>query len=127
MPECTVIIVRDVVNSEFCTASEDGERVHGAIVDALRQGKDVCLSFKKVKDLTSAFLNTAVGRLYDEYSEEEIREHLLPPTDVSPDDLMLLKRVVDRAKEFFKEPDRFTNATNQILGTDDDGPQQAEE
>nr|MBC8217318.1 STAS-like domain-containing protein [Planctomycetota bacterium] len=97
------------------------------IVDALRQGKDVCLSFMKAKDLTSAFLNTAVGRLYGEYSEDEIREHLLPPTDMLPGDLTLLKRVVDRAKEFFKEPDRFTNATNQILGTDDDDPQQDDE
>ena len=123
MSQSTVISVRDVVGSEFCTASEDGEKVHDVIVATLRQGKTVRLSFKQVRDLTSAFLNTAVGQLYNEYSEAEIKDRLMPPTHASKDDLVLLKRVVDRAKAFFKQPDTFTDATDEVLGADD-GPQE---
>ena len=76
------------------------------------------MSFRGVTDLTSAFLNVAVGQLYGEFTEEEIRAKL-SVTDASPDDLELLKRVVDRAKEFFKDPDRFTAAAKEVLGEDD--------
>ena len=116
-----VIRLFEVVGDGFCTASEDGEKVYAAIKRALQEGKKVRLSFDKVEDLTSAFLNTAVGQLYSgEFPEEEIKTGLLPPIDVTKEQLFLLKRVVERAKEFFKEPERFNAATREVLGDDDD-------
>ena len=113
-----VISLFEIVGDGYCTASEDGDKVYAAITAALRDGRRVRLSFKDVEDLTSAFLNSAVGQLYDKFSEEEIRESLLPPDDASKDQLFLLKRVVDRAREFFKEPERFRAATREVLGDD---------
>jgi len=61
------IQIASLVGSNLCIASDDGEKVHDAIVAALRNGKKVRLSFEGVEDLTSAFLNTAVGQLYGEF------------------------------------------------------------
>lgn len=121
MPEQVEIKIVEVAGSKFCTASEDGQRVYDRIAEVLRSGRAVRLSFKGAQDLTSAFLNSAVGQLYrGEFSEEELRARLLPPADASQDDLALLKRVVDRAKEFFKEPERFKKAAQEAMGESDD-------
>jgi hypothetical protein len=99
-------------------ASEDGEKVHARIASAFRSGRNVRLSFRGVTDLTPAFLNAAVGQLYGEFSEDEIQARL-SVADASPDDLFTLKRVADRAKEFFRDPDRFIAAAKEVLGWDD--------
>jgi len=101
-------------------ASEDGEKVYDAIVAAIRAGKRVQLSFAGVEDLTSAFLNAAVGQLYKgDLPEHVIRSSLAQPIDASPEDRVLLKRVVERAKAFFKNPEPFHQAALEVMGKDD--------
>ena len=113
------IRIASVVGSELCLASDDGEKVHAAIVKAIREGNKVRLSFKGVEDLTSAFLNAAVGQLYGEFSESYLKDAMLPPTDASQEDLELLKRVVDRARDFFRDPEKHRRIMKEILGEDD--------
>ena len=119
MSEQVCLRAVDIVGSQFCVASDDGQKVHDAIAPALRAGKRVVLSFEGVTDVTSAFLNAAIGQLYSEFSEQEIKAGL-SVSQASNDDLYILKRVVDRAKEFFKEPSRFEQAVAEVLGEDDD-------
>jgi len=78
------------------------------------------LSFHNVSTLTSAFLNAAIGQLYGEFSEEQIRA-LLKVQDMQSDDLALLKRVVETAKEYFKDPQKFDQAVRDELGNEGDG------
>ncbi|MHB8119048.1 MAG: STAS-like domain-containing protein [Methanothrix sp.] len=112
------IRLTEIVGSDLCIASEDGQKVHDAIKKALQEEKDVRISFKNVDDLTSAFLNSAIGQLYSEFSEDELKASLAV-SDASPEDLLLLKRVIQRAKEFFMDKERFEVATRELLGEDD--------
>jgi len=114
------VILTAIIGNKLCTAADDGEKVHKEVAAAIRQGDKVCLSFEGVEDLTSAFLNAAVGQLYGEFSEEQLREVLLPPMEATPDELVLLKRVVERAKDFFKDPEKYRRAAHEILGDEDD-------
>jgi len=113
------IRVFEIVGSELCVASDDGQKVYEQIAGVLRKGRRASLSFLNVKSLTSAFLNTAIGQLYGEFSEEEIRDNLRV-SDLDQDDLALLKRVVDTAKAYFKDPKRFSKVRNEILEGDDE-------
>ena len=111
--------ISSIVGGGLCVAASDGQKVFAEIEDAIRSGKKVCLSFQGVEDLTSAFLNCAVGQLYGKYSEQEIRAKLsINENSVAPEDLRLLKRLTDRAKDFFKNPDRFKVAAKNALGDD---------
>ena len=112
MPDVTVSLTK-VIGNKFCTASDDGDKVHAAIVEAISRGDRVQISFEGVEDLTSAFLNAAVGQLYGEFAEDKLRSVLLPPVGASAEDLALLKRVVDRAKDFFQDPERFRRAARE--------------
>lgn len=99
----------EVVGSSLCVASSDGEKVYERLKTALEADRNVVLSFHNVTSLTSAFLNAAIGQLYGQFSEEKIRA-LLKVEDTEQDDLALLKRVVDNAKLYFKNPKKYNRA-----------------
>lgn len=107
--------IYEIVGSPLCVASEDGQKVYERIEAALKEGQSVTASFQNVTSLTSAFLNAAIGQLYGSFSEDEIRARLRVQ-DMEPDDRALLKRVVDTAKEYFKDPQRFDRAVEEVLG-----------
>lgn len=109
----------EIVGSALCVASSDGQKVHDRLVAALKEGRSVMLSFHNITTLTSAFLNAAIGQLYGTFSEEQIRA-LLKVRDMPADDLALLKRVVETAKLYFKDPKKFDQAVQETLGGDSD-------
>jgi hypothetical protein len=109
MSEQTTLRVYDIVGGELCIASDDGQKVYEQIVAALQEGKSVELSFDGVVDLTSSFLNTAIGQLYNgDFDENTLRTKLSVADDTKPEDVFLLMRVVDRAKNFFNNPGEVT-------------------
>ena len=108
----------EVVGSPFCVASDDGQKVHKHLDAALRANQKVVLSFHNVTALTKPFLTAAIGELYGTFSEEEIRS-LLKIEDAEPKDLALLDRVIRNTKLYFKDPQRFNQIFQEVLGDDD--------
>jgi hypothetical protein len=119
MTEPIIVRVVDIVGGPICVSAEDGQRLYEKIAPLLREGKKVALSFEQVETLISAFLNAAVGQLYGEFPEERIRE-LLSVRDMDADDLDVLKRVVENAKVYFKEPKKFDKAWKEEVGDGDE-------
>ena len=120
MKKNLTLSIFEVVGSPLCVASDDGQRVHDRVAAALKEGSDVTVSFLNVSSLTSAFLNAAIGQLYGSFTENEIRSNL-KVKDIEPDDLALLKRVVETAKQYFKDPKRFDKAVEEAIGDGGDG------
>ena len=120
MPESIKISMFEIVGSPLCVASSDGQKVYDRIADALKANRSVVLSFHNVTTLTSAFLNAAIGQLYGSFKEEKIRSLLKVEEKMEPDDLALLKRVVENAKLYFEDPQRFDQAAREILEDEDD-------
>ena len=114
MSEHIRISMFEVVGSPFCVASSDGQTICDHLTAALKADRCVTLSFRNVTALTAAFLNTAIGQLYGMFSEEQIRSRL-KVVDVDPDDLALLKRVVDTAKLYFEDPQRFNRIIQETM------------
>ena len=119
MGEMHKIIITSVVKTGICVASEDGSRLYKVLKHELSEGNDIEISFKGVEDLTSLFLNASICQLYKDFSEQQLKEHL-SVTEIEPQDLDTLKRSVDRAKEYFKDPNRFHSVTEELLGPDDE-------
>jgi hypothetical protein len=112
--ESKVDIAR-VVDSPFCVAIDDGNVVHDRIAKLIAEGNIAVVSFSGVKRLTTAFLNAAIGQLYNEFSAEQIRTGLRV-ADASQDQLRLIKRVVDNAKKFFANPARADQVIRDLNG-----------
>lgn len=114
MEQTIVKSVYQIVGNEICVEAEDGLKVSNIIRDFISNKKKIQLSFLNVKMLTSAFLNTAIGVLYKDFSEEDVKKYL-SVTDIEPTDAVLLKRVVDTAKAFYSDPERIRNSLKEIL------------
>ena len=104
----------EIVGSPLCVASEDGQRVYDRIAAALKESSRVTVSFLNVSILTWAFLNAAIGQLHGTFSEAQ-KHYKLKVEDIQPDDLALLKRVVETAKQYFNDPERFNKAFQDAL------------
>lgn len=60
----TYISIATAAESVHCVANEDGGKVFDLITAAFERGESVTLDFAGVEDLTSSFLNSAIGQLY---------------------------------------------------------------
>lgn len=109
MSNINTIRVFDIVGGGLCVSSDDGQLVHDKIAELLREKQKICISFENVDTLISAFLNAAIGQLYGEFSEEDIRE-CLSVENMMQEDKALLKRVIDNAKLYFKNRSAFDEA-----------------
>lgn len=117
MAEATKKSVHQIVGTDICVEADDGKKVYDVICEFIRQRQPVTLSFLNVTMLTSAFLNTAFGLLYKDFSEEEVRE-FLKVEDLFPSDTALLRRVIDTAKLYYKDPERMEQSVREILEED---------
>ena len=107
------IQVYSIVGNSLCVDAEDRQRVFDQISQALKANLTVVVSFLNVEMLTSAFLNTAIGQLYRDFSEEVIKKSLTTK-DLSNVDKALLKRVVKTAKMYYKDPTWMEQTLSEI-------------
>ena len=114
MSESIKVSVFGIVGTPLCVASSDGEEVYERLNAAFEANRKVTLSFHNVTALTSAFLNAAIGQLYGTFSEDKIQS-LLEMANMEKDDEDLLERVVENAKQYFKDPERFNQAIRETL------------
>lgn len=54
----------------------DGDVIYRLIVEELRAGRTVTLSFSGIKSIPSAFVNAAIIKLLEEFDFEDIRSQL---------------------------------------------------
>ena len=94
------IYIVNIIGDTRAMLPEDGQKVFEVIVKAFNDKKKVMLSFQNIEMLNTAFLNTAVGQLYKDYTEDFIKENLRV-SDISESGKVALKRVVDTAKLFY--------------------------
>lgn len=114
------ISIAQIVGSGICVSAPDGHRVHAVIYDHIKDKRRVHISFSSVTRLTTAFLNAAIGQLYGEFSEEDLKKQLAPPMDADARQRTQLKLVVDRAKAFFKDPERARSSFRNLTGIDEE-------
>ncbi len=103
-----------MVGSAYCVSSADGQKVFRRLATAINDGKKVAVSFANVEYLTSAFLNAAIGQLYGHFAPEHIRRHVRL-VGISKPDATLLKRVVENARAYFADPEKFEKARDTAM------------
>ena len=108
------INIFQIVGSEIAVSSEKGNDIFERIHKALQNEISVDLDFGNVKIITTAFLNSAIGQLYSIYTSEELKNKL-SISHISDSDKLLLKKVTDRAKEYFADKPKITTIIKDAL------------
>lgn len=72
------------------------------------------LNFEGITVMITAFLNAAIGKLYEHFDSETLNERL-KLENVAPNDRILFKMVVQRAKEYFANREIFEETVANTL------------
>lgn len=102
------------IGGNAAVSSEDGGLLFERILMGVENDLRVILNFNNIELITSTFLNAAIGQLYSKYDSVFLREHL-KVENLSREDLELLKKVVERAKEYFKNKEQMEKNIREVL------------
>ncbi|RBQ07812.1 STAS-like domain-containing protein [Pedobacter miscanthi] len=108
------LMISQVIDGNTAIAPSKGESVHEKIKQALIDQETVILDFTGMELMTTAFLNSAIGQLYAEFSTELLRDKLKIKW-ISQSDAVLLKKVTDTAKIYFANPADFEGNINERI------------
>jgi len=103
--------VQTIIKSDAALTPNAGDKLFEVIDSAIVKKLYVVVDFGSINYITSAFLNAAIGQLYSKYSSDELNEHL-KLENLADDDRVLLKKVIDRAKQYFGDKQRFEDDYN---------------
>ena len=97
------ISIFDIVKEDFCALPGQGNSVFEVLDENIRQNKHVTISFKNINLVTPTFLNVAIGQLYGKHDWDKLKKLLsVDIENTDPEDIKLIKRVVDNAKHYFE-------------------------
>ncbi len=119
--ESVRINIFELIGNEAAVTSEDGELLCNRISKAFKAEKSALLDFNNIQLITSAFLNAAVGQLYGLYENDFLKKHL-KVEHMANEDKILLKKVIERAKEYFKDKEKMENIIREALSDEENNP-----
>ena len=104
--EKKTLIVKEIVGSTNWIQVSDGAKVYDQILPILQAGDAVELSFADRTFVITAFLNAAIGKLYNgQFSEEDLRRLSFAATEATDEEK--ISRVVANAKLYYKNNPEF--------------------
>lgn len=68
--------VAELIESPSALTREQGSVVYNVIVPLLRNGENITLDFADVESLITPFLNVVIGKLYEDFSSEQLNDQL---------------------------------------------------
>jgi len=101
-----IIKIFDEVNGDSAISVDDGDKIFKKIDNALTKNLIVELDFQNITLIITAFLNAAIGQLYSKYTSAQLNDNL-KLKNIKNDDIHLFLKVIERAKEYFANPQRF--------------------
>ena len=109
------VLVRDLIGSEDAITLDDGQMVYDRIHPALAAGQTVELDFAGVNVFAFPFFNASVGQLLRDLEPDDLNR-LLSVSNLGPVGDMVLRRVIQNAKRYHRDPD-YHKAIDQVLET----------
>ncbi len=96
------------------TDMEQGDKIYQLIVEGFQKKEIVFIDFADMTTVLSTFLNNAIGTLYKDYTSEFLNQNL-KVKNLCKDDLFILKRVINRAKDFYANQQMVTSVLDSDL------------
>ena len=109
-----LLLLFDYFKAKEAISYEDGEKLFLTLSSSIKSGNYIVVDFSEVTFVTATFLNAAFGKLLEIFSEAEIEGHV---RIINMDDgtKLLLDEVLLRSKDYYSDPESFTETVNNIL------------
>ena len=110
-----VINVSAVLDSPSALTQEQGKKVYKLVSEAIKDNDDVILDFDGIESMISPFLNNAIGKLYGEFSSDELNGSL-KLKNFPPEKKSTLVIVVENAKKYYLDKDKYNSVIKDVIG-----------
>jgi len=107
------VVVRDIVG-EYGITLDDGQKIYDLIHPELVAGNEVELEFEGVTIFASPFFNAAIGQLLKDIEAADLNR-LLKISHITPVGKMVLRRVIQNAKEYYAATEAIREVVNSIV------------
>lgn len=118
--EAKTIKIFDYLKNSFAVTTDDGEIIFKEIENSFNISQTVILDFSGLEIIISTFFNAAIGQLYGKYTGDFLKDNLIL-TNISNEDLTILIKVIERAKQYFKDQQRFEKTINPNIDNGESG------
>jgi len=108
------IRVVDTINSPSALTREQGKLVYDTILTYMKKNQKVILDFSDIESLITPFLNVAIGKLYEDYSSDQIKE-LIEFTHIPTGMTSKFQLVINNAKLYYSNKDGFNDVLKDVL------------
>ncbi|MCI0536880.1 MAG: STAS-like domain-containing protein [Verrucomicrobiales bacterium] len=115
MKQPVIINVRDTIGSPLCVATKDGDLVRDRILPLPHQGCPVTLSFAETDVVIPAFVGSAIGLLYGEFSEAKV-DALVEVQGLPTGAECTIETARRWAKAYYRDPAAYLKAVEEVLG-----------
>lgn len=82
---------------------DEGDSINRVIVPLLKNQERVVMDFSGVEEVATAFLNTAVGRLYEDFSSDDLSTNLAIE-NLNVGGQRSLEKVLTYARRYYSKP-----------------------
>ena len=108
------IDVAKKIGTTSALTQESGDIIYSEIVNCFERKEKLHLDFSNVESMISPFLNRSIGKLYEKYTGEYIKEYLVmenfPQSKVST-----LNIVISNAKKYYANKDAYLNIAKEVV------------
>ncbi len=112
-----VLNVRSYTALDIAVTSEEGDKINQLICASFEKNTKVVVDFQGIRAINTAFLNSAIGKLYASYDSLYLNENLTV-ANISDSDLAYLKKSIEAAKDYYRDPKIFEKSVREATGDD---------
>lgn len=98
--------VRERIGTPSAITQEEGNLIYEDICCAIENKEVIELDFIEIESMISPFLNNAIGKLYANYSSEQISAYL-KLKNVPPEKIATINMVINNAKRYYADKLNF--------------------
>ena len=107
------LVISDVINGKSAILSETGEKVFQEIKKSIDDNEQITLDFTGIATMTTAFLNLAIGQLYDLKPVEELTKLVkIKRSSISDSHFQKIALVLSNSKEKREE---FSKLQDEVI------------
>lgn len=108
------INVSGLIESPSALTVEQGDLLYSEIKKELDEGEEVVIDFSDIESIITPFLNASIGRLYEIYTSEVLRErmHIINQPEGTN---RKFNMVIRNAMQFYVDRENYTNIVEKIL------------
>ena len=101
-----IINVKEKINSPSALTREQGKIIYDEIISNINSGNNICLDFSDIESLITPFLNVAIGKLYENYSSEEL-SNFIEFANIPQGKIASFNLVISNAKRYYASSNDF--------------------